>query len=84
MRRGFESLHRYKFGAGQVKPKVTGASPVTGIGGVAQLVRAQDCRSWGCEFESRRPRNVQICEANFTLLRRLISKKLLRLASIFL
>ena len=26
------------------------------LGGVAQLVRVPDCRSGGCEFESRRPR----------------------------
>lgn len=33
-----------------------------------------------CRFESYTLRNVQICFANFTLLRRLISKKLLRFA----
>ncbi len=43
------------------KQKVTGSNPVTGTGtgDVAQLVRARDCRSRGCEFESRRPRKIR-------------------------
>ena len=35
---------------------VVGLWPTLSFGAVAQLVRASDCRSEGCEFESRRPR----------------------------
>ncbi len=42
------------------KPEVVGSNPITGTGtgGVAQLVRALDCRFRGYGFESRRPRKI--------------------------
>ena len=41
-------------------PEVAGSNPAPAMNfaGVAQSVRAPDCRSGGCGFESRRPRLI--------------------------
>ena len=49
-----------------VTPVVQGQDFIRTVGDVAQLVRVPDCRSGGCEFESRRPRQSRTAHADKT------------------